>query len=83
MWEEHDKGRLGFEVYYTGKQPLEDNPYRTSGKSYFEIGLLGEIVVGKARLFLNAENLLGIRQTRYDSLLRHRRAPDGRWTVDA
>ncbi|MCW1385098.1 TonB-dependent receptor [Novosphingobium sp. KCTC 2891] len=83
MWEEHDKGRLGLEVYYTGKQPLEDNPYRTSGKPYFEIGLLGEIVVGKARLFLNAENLLGIRQTRYDSLLRPRRAPDGRWTVDA
>lgn len=83
MWEEHDKGRLGFEVYYTGKQPLEDNPYRTSGKPYFEIGLLGEIVVGKARLFLNAENLLGVRQTRFDSLLRPGRAPDGRWTVDA
>lgn len=83
MWEEHDKGRLGFEVYYTGKQPLEDNPYRISGKPYFEIGLLGEIVVGKARLFLNAENLLGIRQTRFDSLLRPGRTPDGRWTVDA
>lgn len=83
MWEEHDKGRLGLEVYYTGKQPLEDNPYRTSGKPYFEIGLLGEIVVGKLRVFLNAENLLGIRQTRYESLLRPLRAPDGRWTVDA
>lgn len=83
MWEEHDRGRLGLEVYYTGRQPLEDNPYRTRGKPYFEIGLLGEIVVGKARLFLNAENLLGIRQTKYDSLLRPQRAPDGRWTVDA
>lgn len=83
MWEEHDKGRLGLEIYYTGRQPLEDNPYRTSGRPYFEIGLLGEIVVGKLRVFLNAENLLGIRQTRYESLLRPLRAPDGRWTVDA
>lgn len=83
MWEERDRGRLGLEVYYTGRQPLEDNPYRTHSKPYFEIGLLGEIVVGKVRLFLNAENLLGIRQTRYNSLLRPQRAPDGRWTVDA
>lgn len=83
MWEEHDRGRLGLEVYYTGRQPLEDNPYRNNGKAYFELGLLGEVVLGKARLFLNAENLLGIRQTRYNSLLRPQRAPDGRWTVEA
>lgn len=82
MWEEHDKGRLGLEVYYTGKQALEDNPWRDTGKPYFEIGLLGEIVVGKARIFANAENILGTRQTKYDSLLRPARAPDGRWTVD-
>jgi iron complex outermembrane receptor protein len=82
MWEEHDKGRVGLEVYYTGKQALEDNPYRSTGRPYFEIGLLGEVVVGKARLFVNAENILGIRQTRYDPLLRPTRAADGRWTVD-
>lgn len=83
MWEEHDKGRIGFEVYYTGRQALEDNPWRLEGKPYFEMGLMGEIVVGKARLFLNAENILGVRQTRYDPLLRPSRAADGRWTVDA
>jgi iron complex outermembrane receptor protein len=82
MWEEHDKGRLGLEVYYTGKQSLEDNPYRTTSRPYFEIGLLGEIAVGKARLFLNAENILGVRQTKYDPLLGPTRLPDGRWTVD-
>ncbi|RVT94371.1 TonB-dependent receptor plug domain-containing protein [Sphingomonas crocodyli] len=82
MWEEHDKGRVGVEVYHTGRQPLEDNPYRRTSKPYFEIGLLGEIVVGKARLFVNAENILDVRQTKYDSLLRRTRAPDGRWTVD-
>lgn len=82
MWEEHDKGRVGVEVYYTGRQALEDNPYRGTSKPYFEIGLLGEVVVGKARLFVNAENILGIRQTRTDPLLRPARAADGRWTVD-
>lgn len=82
MWEDHDTGRIGVELYYTGKQPLEDNPYRTVSKPYFELGLLGEVVVGKARLFLNAENILNIRQTKYDPLLLRNRAPDGRWTVD-
>jgi iron complex outermembrane receptor protein len=45
--------------------------------------MLGEIVLGKVRLFVNAENLLGVRQTKYDPLVRPVRAPDGRWTVDA
>jgi outer membrane receptor protein involved in Fe transport len=83
MWEEHDRGRIGLEVYYTGTQPLEDNVYRAQGEPYFEIGLLGEIVLGRYRLFLNLENLLDVRQTREDPLLRPNRAPDGRWTVDA
>lgn len=81
-WEEHDKGRLGVEVYYTGKQDLDDNPYRTQGRPYFELGLMGEIVLGKVRLFLNAENIFDVRQTKYDPLLRPSRAADGRWTVD-
>lgn len=83
MWESHGKGRIGFEAYYTGRQSLDDNPYRTRSKPYFELGLLGEIVLGKARLFLNAENILDIRQSRYDPLVLPSRAADGRWTVDA
>ena len=82
MWEEEDKGRVGFELYYTGRQSLDDNVYRRRSRPYVEIGMLGEIAVGRARLFLNAENILGTRQTRYDPLLRPTRAPDGRWTVD-
>jgi outer membrane receptor protein involved in Fe transport len=83
MWEEHDRGRIGFEAYYTGEQSLEDNPYRTESDSYVELGLLGEIVLGRYRLFLNLENLLDVRQTRDDPLTRPQRAPDGSWTVDA
>ena len=83
MWEDHDRGRVGLEVYYTGKQRLKDNPYRTQSKPYVHIGLLGEIVLGRYRLFLNLENLLDVRQTREDPLIRPTRAPSGRWTVDA
>ncbi len=83
MWEDHDRGRIGLEVYYTGTQPLEDNVYRARGEAYFQMGLLGEIVLGRYRVFLNLENLLNVRQTRKDPLVRLDRAPDGRWTVDA
>lgn len=82
VWEAEGKGRLGFEAYYTGRQRLEDNPYRDRSRPYVELGVLGEIVLGRARLFLNAENILGVRQTKYDPILRPTRAPDGRWTVD-
>lgn len=82
MWEEHDKGRVGLEVYYTGRQELDDDPFRTHSKPYFEIGMLAELAVGKSRIFINAENIFGTRQTRYGPLLRPSRAPDGRWTVD-
>lgn len=83
MWEAEGTGRIGAELYYTGGQSLEDNPYRRTGRPYFELGLLGEIVLGRARLFLNAENILDIRQSRYDPLVRPSRTVEGRWTVDA
>lgn len=82
MWEEHDRGRVGVEFYYTGRQRLEDNPYRARSRAYFDVGLLGEIVLGPVRLFVNAENILDIRQSRYDPIVRPTRASDGRWTVD-
>lgn len=83
MWEEHDRGRIGFEAYYTGEQPLDDNSYQATGESYWELGLLGEIVLGPYRLFLNLENLLDVRQSDHHPLVRPNRTPDGRWTTDA
>jgi iron complex outermembrane receptor protein len=82
VWERHGRGRIGVEAYYTGKQPLEDNPYRTVSRPYLHVGILGEIAIGRVRVFANAENILGVRQTRYDPLLLPQRLPDGRWTVD-
>jgi outer membrane receptor for ferrienterochelin and colicins len=83
VWEKPGQGRLGLEAYYTGRQALEDNPYRTEGRSYVLLGVMGELVLGSVSLFVNAENLLNVRQSRYDPLLRPSRAPEGAWTVDA
>lgn len=83
MWESEEKGRLGIEAYYIGPQALEDNPYRTRGQRQWLIGALVERPMGRARLFLNSENLLDVRQTKKDPLVLPGRLPDGRWTVDA
>jgi iron complex outermembrane receptor protein len=83
MWEAEDAGRVGIEWYYTGRQALEENPYRSVSEPYMIVGLLGEKQFGRVRLFINGENLTGVRQTRWDPMLRPTRATDGRWTVDA
>ena len=83
VWEDKKRGRLGFEGLYTGRQRLEDNPYRTESRPYLQFGLLGELHVSKKlSLFVNAENLTDVRQTKFDPLVLPARAPDGRWTVD-
>jgi iron complex outermembrane receptor protein len=83
MWEQEDRGRVGIEWYCTGRQRLEDNPYADDSEPYMIVGALAERRFGKVRLFVNAENVTGVRQTRWDPLLRPARAADGRWTVDA
>jgi len=82
MWEEHGSHLVGFEAYYTGTQQLENNPYRETSKPYWHLGLLGQITLGKISWFLNAENLLNIRQTKEDSLVLPVQAASGRWTTD-
>ncbi|WP_068545690.1 TonB-dependent receptor plug domain-containing protein [Thalassotalea crassostreae] len=82
MKEEHGSYVIGFEAYYTGTQHLENNPYRDRSEPYWHLGLLGQITVGKVSYFVNAENLLNIRQTKEDSLLLPEQAASGRWTTD-
>jgi iron complex outermembrane receptor protein len=83
MWEAENAGRVGIEWYYTGRQSLDENPYRTSSDPYMILGLLAEKQFGRVRFFVNGENLTDVRQTRWDPVLRPTRAVDGRWTVDA
>ncbi len=82
MWEEHGSHMVGFEAYYTGTQHLEDNPYRERSNPYWHLGLLAQITTGNVSWFINAENLLNVRQTKIDSLLLPEQAPSGRWTTD-
>ncbi|MBE0368172.1 TonB-dependent receptor plug domain-containing protein [Pseudoalteromonas aurantia] len=82
MWEEHGSHLLGFEAYYTGTQHLEGNPYRDKSDAYWHLGLLGQITLGHISWFINAENLLNIRQTKEDTLILPEQSPSGRWTTD-
>jgi iron complex outermembrane receptor protein len=82
MWESEDAGRVGAEFYYTGRQALEDNPFRDESRPYLILGLLAERRIGRARAFINLENLLDVRQTRYDPLVLPARSGEGRWTTD-
>jgi len=83
MWERDGTGRVGVEWYYTGTQRLEENPFREGSEPYLIVGALAERQFGRLRVFVNGENLSGVKQTRFDPLIRPARAPDGRWTVDA
>ena len=83
MWEGDDWGRFGIELYFVGKQDLDENPYRRVSRPHWLIGALAERRFRGVRVFINAENLLDIRQTKYDPLITPTPRPDGRWTVDA
>lgn len=88
-WDDDDDGwKLGFEAFYTGPQslndPLDPNPYRSRGAPYVILGALAEYHITKAMaLFINSEDLIDVRQTKFDPLLRPTRALDGNWTVNA
>jgi outer membrane receptor for ferrienterochelin and colicins len=83
MWEKEDAGRIGVEVYYTGRQRLEVNPYADTSEPYVIVGVLAERQFGRLRLFINGENLSDVRQTKWHPLLRPSPGVDGRMTVDA
>jgi iron complex outermembrane receptor protein len=82
MWEDEERGRIGVEAYYTGRQSLDDNPYRDESRPYVVFGVLAERRIGRARAFVNFENLLDVRQTRHDPLVLPARSREGRWTTD-
>jgi outer membrane receptor for ferrienterochelin and colicins len=84
VWEREGEGRLGLELFHTGRQALGDNPYRSTGAPYLLLGLLGEWRVSSwARVFVNGENLTGVRQSRFHPMLLPQPGPGGRRTVDS
>jgi iron complex outermembrane receptor protein len=76
--------RTGIELFYTGRQALEDNPYRDEGSPYLLWGALVDVKLSaRLRAYVNAENLGDVRQTKDDPLIRRVRDAAGRWTIDA
>ena len=81
-WEQEGRGRVGAELYFTGRQSLEHDPNRDVSKAHVIAGFPVERRFGPARVFLNAENVFDTRQTRHDPLVLPERSPEGRWTTD-
>ena len=65
MYEVHEKWKLGLEAYYFSKQQLSDG---TNGKPYWITGFMAEKLWEKFSLYINFENFLDTRQTRYGSI---------------
>ncbi len=74
--------RMGIEGMWYGVQPLDDNPFRTSSKPYLYMMALAAKEFGPVELVANFENLLNVRQTDTDRLVRPTRGMGGRWTTD-
>lgn len=65
MYEMEESWKIGLEAYYFSPQPLNDN---TTGQAYWICGLMAEKIWEKWSLFLNFENFLDTRQTRFDTI---------------
>lgn len=65
MYEEEEKWKIGLEAYYFGPQVLGDG---TNGKEYWILGFMVERVWEHLSLFINFENFMDSRQTRFDTI---------------
>lgn len=65
MYELEEKWKIGLEAYYFGRQRLSDD---TFGKDYWICGFMIEKLWNKFSLFINFENFLDTRQTRFDTI---------------
>lgn len=65
MYEVEEKWKVGLEAYYFSPQKLSDG---TTGKQYVICGFMVEKLWEKLSLYINFENFLDVRQTRFDSI---------------
>jgi iron complex outermembrane receptor protein len=65
MYEVEEKWKIGLEGYYFSKQKLSDG---TTGKSYWITGFMVEKLWERISLYINFENFLDTRQTRFGSI---------------
>lgn len=65
MYELEDKWKIGLEAYYYSEQTLNDG---AKGKPYWICGFMAEKLWEKFSLFINFENFLDARQTKFDTI---------------
>ncbi|HEY1056173.1 TonB-dependent receptor domain-containing protein [Emticicia sp. TH156] len=65
MYEIEEKLKIGLEAYYFSPQKLNDGQ---TGKQYWICGLMAEKLWEKFSIFINFENFLNTRQTRFDTI---------------
>ncbi len=82
MFEKEGNYRWGVEGVWYGEQSLDDNPYRTRSKPYLYTMAIFVKQFGQVEAVANFENLLDVRQTRTDPLVRPTPGTGGRWTTD-
>ena len=66
VFEQHGKWRIGFETYYTGQQFLSDY---TQTRDFWIVGLMALREIKHFSLFLNFENFIDTRQSRYQEIV--------------
>ena len=82
MLEKEGVYRVGIEGIYYGRQALDDNPYRRSSKPYLYAMAIAMRQFGPLEVVANFENLLNVRQTEHQPLVRPTPTVGGRWTTD-
>jgi outer membrane receptor for ferrienterochelin and colicins len=65
MYEVEDEWKIGAEAYYFSTQKLNDG---TTGRSYWTPGLMVEKLWERCSIFLNFENFIDTRQTKFDTI---------------
>lgn len=82
MGEKEGVYRWGIEGTWFAEQALEDNPFRSKSKPYAYLMAIAARQFGPWEVVANFENLLDVRQTNYDPLVRPVPMASGRWTTD-
>jgi iron complex outermembrane receptor protein len=82
MFEREGRYRSGIEGIWYGRQALDDNPFRTGSKPYLYLMAIYMRQLGRIEAVANFENILNVRQTDTDPLVRPAPGMGGRWTTD-
>lgn len=82
MFEREGVYRGGIEGIWYGTQSLDDDPFRRTSKPYLYLMAIAVRQFGRLEVVANFENLLNVRQTDTDPLVRPSPSAGGRWTTD-